>query len=86
MREGAARMLHGDARHTHRAHGHGPRALKVAWTVSVGGPVEAQVTASPDEQTLYVASFERDYITTIDVDLNNPGATVPGRRLGSERK
>ena len=58
VREGAARMIHGDARHTHRAHGHGPRALKVAWTVAVGGSVEAQVTASPDEQTLYVASFD----------------------------
>ena len=53
-----ARMLHGDARHTHRAAGRAPgHAPVVAWTRDVGGPVEAQVTTSPDEQTLYVASL-----------------------------
>jgi outer membrane protein assembly factor BamB len=29
----------------------------VAWAYDAGGPVEAQVVASPDEQTLYVASL-----------------------------
>ena len=53
-----ARMLHGDARRTHRAAGTVPRHLpEVAWTADVGGPVEAQVTTSPDGQTLYVASL-----------------------------
>jgi hypothetical protein len=53
----AASMLHGDASHTHRAHGNGPRTAKATWTFDVGGPVEAQVTTSPDEKTLYVASL-----------------------------
>jgi outer membrane protein assembly factor BamB len=52
------RMIHGDARHTHRAAGRAPRSTPaVVWSHSVGGPVEAQVTVSPDGQTLYVASL-----------------------------
>ncbi len=51
-------MLHGDARHTHRSSGRVATSLPaVAWTHDVGGPVEAQVAASPDQQTLYVASL-----------------------------
>jgi outer membrane protein assembly factor BamB len=51
-------MLHGDPRHTHRSTGRvTTRAPVVAWVHDVGGPVEAQVTASPDEQTLYAASL-----------------------------
>jgi outer membrane protein assembly factor BamB len=51
-------MVHGDARHTHRSAGHTPTSLPaIAWAHEVGGPVEAQVTASPDEQTLYAASL-----------------------------
>ncbi len=53
-----ARMVHGDPRHTHRAAGRGPTAAKLAWSTAVGGAVEAQVTASPDESTLYVASLD----------------------------
>jgi outer membrane protein assembly factor BamB len=53
-----APMLHGDARHAHRAAGHAPtHTPTVAWTRDVGGPVEAQVTTSPDGQTLYAASL-----------------------------
>ena len=52
------RMLHGDARHTHRATGRAPLAMpSVVWTRDVGGPVEAQVVTSPDGQTLYVATL-----------------------------
>jgi outer membrane protein assembly factor BamB len=54
----AARTIHGDAHHTHRAHGRVPRKTKLAWSFATGGPIEAQVTASPDEQTLYVASLD----------------------------
>jgi outer membrane protein assembly factor BamB len=54
---GAARMIHGSARHVHRAAARGPRAPNVGFRVSVGGPVAAQVTASPDEKTLYVATL-----------------------------
>ncbi len=54
----AARTLHGDARHTHRATGHVPLDRPpVAWSRDVGGPVESQVVTSPDEQTLYVTSL-----------------------------
>jgi outer membrane protein assembly factor BamB len=54
----AAPMLHGDPRHTHRSTGHVPTSMPVvAWSRDVGGPVEAQVTTSPDEQTLYAASL-----------------------------
>lgn len=52
------RTLHGDVRRTHRARGHLPREAKLAWTYAAGGPIEAQVTASADEQTLYVASHD----------------------------
>ncbi len=51
-------MLHGDARHTHRSPGRATvSAPIVLWTRDVGGPVEAQVTSSPDQATLYVASL-----------------------------
>jgi outer membrane protein assembly factor BamB len=51
-------MLHGDVRHTHRAAGRATTSPPgLAWTRDVGGPVEAQITASPDEQTLYAASL-----------------------------
>ena len=53
-----ARAIHSDARHTHRAHGRVPRATKLAWSFATSGPIEAQVVASPDEQTLYVASLD----------------------------
>jgi outer membrane protein assembly factor BamB len=57
-RSSGAPMLHGDARHTHRAAGSAPRSTPVVvWSHHVGGPVEAQVTSSSDEQTLYVASL-----------------------------
>jgi outer membrane protein assembly factor BamB len=52
------RMLHGDMRHTDRAVGRVPRAAPaLVWSHDVGGPVEAQITTSADEQTLYVASL-----------------------------
>jgi len=53
-----ARMLHGDAHHTDRAAGRVPVSRpSVVWSRDVGGPVEAQVTVSPDGQTLYAASL-----------------------------
>ncbi|HLK36935.1 MAG TPA: PQQ-binding-like beta-propeller repeat protein [Polyangiaceae bacterium] len=58
VRPSGTRALHGDARHTHRAAGRAPRnAPSIAWSRDVGGPVEAQVVASADEKTLYVASL-----------------------------
>jgi len=52
-----ARMLHGDPRHTHRALGIAPQSPVVVWQHDVGGPVEAQVSTSSDERTLYVATL-----------------------------
>jgi outer membrane protein assembly factor BamB len=53
-----AQMLHGDPRHTHRSAGRATTSVPaLAWARDVGGPVEAQVTTSPDEQTLYAASL-----------------------------
>jgi len=54
---GAPHMLHGDARRSHRAHGHLPGRPDVAWTFHADGPIEAQVVTSLDEQTLYVATL-----------------------------
>jgi outer membrane protein assembly factor BamB len=55
---GGTPMLHGDARHSHRSSGRVTTSTPVVtWTRDVGGPVEAQITSSPDEQTLYVASL-----------------------------
>jgi outer membrane protein assembly factor BamB len=50
-------MLHGDAHHTHRAHGHLPRRANVEWTTHADGPIEGQVVASRDGTTLYVATL-----------------------------
>ncbi|HZW74779.1 MAG TPA: PQQ-binding-like beta-propeller repeat protein, partial [Caldimonas sp.] len=54
----APRMLHEDAHRTHRAHGRAPTRPNLAWTYATGGPIEAQITTSPDEQTLYVSSLD----------------------------
>jgi outer membrane protein assembly factor BamB len=55
--EHAGRMLHEDARHTHRARGHVPAHGLLAWKLATDGPIEAQVASSPDGQTLYVATL-----------------------------
>jgi hypothetical protein len=55
---GAPRMIHGGPSHAHRGPARGPRSAKVGFRVSVGGPVAAQITASPDEKTLYAATLE----------------------------
>ncbi len=58
-------MVHGDPRHTGRASAVGPRAAHVAWTTRIGAPIEAQVIASPDERTLYVAALDGSF-TALD--------------------
>ncbi|WP_394835076.1 PQQ-binding-like beta-propeller repeat protein [Pendulispora rubella] len=82
--EQTARMHHGDARRTHRAHGHGPVEPKVVWKTPVGGPIQAQVVASADESTLYVASLGgtltalgRDGRIAWKVDLNGRVYSTP---------
>ncbi len=54
---GATQAQHGDARRTHRASASGPLATRVLFAAAVGGAVATQVTTSPDEQTLYVATL-----------------------------
>jgi outer membrane protein assembly factor BamB len=67
-------LVHGDPRHTGRASAAGPTRLKLAWTTRIGAnrdggasasSVEAQVTPSPDERTLYVASLDGS-LTALD--------------------
>jgi outer membrane protein assembly factor BamB len=55
-------MQHGTPRRTHRVHARGPSAIKIGWKTQVDGPVAAQVTASVDEATLYVATLGGDII------------------------
>lgn len=66
--DGAARMQHGTARRTHRAAARGPRVAKVGWRAKVDGPVAAQVTASLDEATLYVATLGGDLVALARAD------------------
>lgn len=50
-------MVHGGPRHQHRSSARGPAAVRVGWRTTVDGAVAAQVTASADERTLYVATL-----------------------------
>ncbi|HEY8080232.1 MAG TPA: PQQ-binding-like beta-propeller repeat protein [Labilithrix sp.] len=55
---GAPRMVHGAPSHAHRAAARGPKTVRIGWRVELGAPVTAQVTASPDESTLYAATLD----------------------------
>lgn len=55
---GGPRMVHGGPRHLHRGPVRGPTRVEVGWRVNAGGAVSAQITASPDEQTLYAVTHE----------------------------
>jgi len=75
-------MVHGNSQHTHRVKAHGPKtADKIAYRVSVDGPVAAQVTASPDESTLYVATLKGELVALNRID----GAKRWSVSLGGER-
>jgi outer membrane protein assembly factor BamB len=76
--DGGPRTQHGTARRTHRAKAHGPRAINVAWKAEVDGPVAAQVTVSPDESALYVATLGGDLIALNRID----GARLWTMKLG----
>jgi outer membrane protein assembly factor BamB len=54
----AGATLHGDAQRTHRAQGRGPKELRLGWSFVAGDAIQAQITASPDEKTLYAASLD----------------------------
>ena len=71
-----ARMLHGDPHHTHRAAAAGPERGKLRWTGRIGAPIEAQVVASADERTLYVAALDGS-LTALDAETGAKGWSVP---------
>lgn len=77
------RMVHGGPRHLHRSAAHGPRAIKVGWRVNVGGPVTAQVTTSPDGQTLYVATLAGSLVALAREDGAKRWSTLLGERVYS---
>jgi outer membrane protein assembly factor BamB len=80
----AARMLHGGPHHRHRASARGPRtAARIAFRVNVGGPVAAQVTVSPDELTLYVATLSGDLVALAREGGARRWTTALGERVYS---
>jgi outer membrane protein assembly factor BamB len=75
-------MVHGGSAHTHRAKARGPQsAEKVAFRVSVDGPVAAQVTASPDEATLYVSTLNGQLVALNRVDGSKRWSISLGDRV-----
>ena len=76
-------MFHGDPQHRHRSLAHGPRVANVKWRVEVGGPVAAQVTASPDESTLYVATLGGSVMALARADGARQWSTALGDRVYS---
>ena len=79
----AQRMIHGGPRHLHRSAARGPRAVTVGWRSNVGGAVAAQVTASPDERTLYVATLGGSVVALARSDGTKQWSTVLGDRVYS---
>lgn len=74
-------MVHGSPRHVHRSAARGPQRATVGWRASVGGPVAAQVTTSPDEQTLYVATLDGSLIALARSDGTRRWTTTLGDRV-----
>ena len=58
----APAMTHGDPRRTHRTGARGPVEAKLLWRAQVGGAVQGQVVAAPDEKTLYAATLGGDLV------------------------
>ena len=79
----APRMVHGGPRHLHRSAAHGPRTAKVGWRVKVDGPVAAQVTASPDERTLYVGTLAGSLVALARDDGKQRWSAALGERVYS---
>ena len=80
---GAPRMLHGGPRHLHRSTAHGPRAANVGWRATVAGAVAAQVTTSPDERTLYVATLDGNLVALAREDGKPRWTVALGDRVYS---
>ena len=80
---GAPRTLHGGPRRTHRAAARGPQTAKTAWRARVDGPVAAQVTVSPDESTLYVATLKGSLVALSREDGSRRWSVSLGDRVYS---
>ena len=78
---GAPRMIHGGPRHLHRSPARGPHVVKVGWRVNVGGPVAAQVTASPDEHTLYASTLDGSLVALSREDGTKRWSALLGDRV-----
>ena len=79
---GAPRTLHGGPRRAHRSAARGPTtADKQAWRARVDGPVAAQVTASPDESTLYVATLSGSVVALAREDGAQRWSVPLGERV-----
>lgn len=78
--EGAPRMLHGGPRRAHRSAARGPSTPTVGWKVRVDGPVVAQVAASPDESTLYVATLGGSLVALSRADGSRLWTVALGER------
>jgi outer membrane protein assembly factor BamB len=57
--------------------------VKVGWRTGVGGPVAAQVTASPDERTLYVATLDGSVVALSRADGVKRWSAALGSRVYS---
>ena len=57
--------------------------MKVGWRTNVGGPVAAQVTVSPDEQSLYVATLSGSVLSLARSDGSKRWSTLLGNRVYS---
>ena len=79
----APRMVHGGPRHLHRSSAHGPRVAKIAWRAKVDGAVAAQVTTSPDELTLYVATLAGSLVALAREDGRPRWTAALGERVYS---
>ena len=67
----------------HRSAAHGPASAKPAWRVELGGPISAQVTTSPDEKTLYVATLAGDLVALAREDGAKRWSVALGDRVYS---
>ncbi len=83
MESRGPRMVHGGPRHQHRTAAHGPRSAKVGWRATVSGAVAAQVTSSPDERTLYVATLDGNVVALAREDGKPRWSVALGERVYS---
>lgn len=77
------RVAHGSAKHDHRAGARGPQRVHVGFRAKVDGPVASQVTASPDESTLYVSTLAGSVIALARSDGAKRWSVALGDRVYS---